>query len=182
MKEVVLTKFTILFEKIEYFINNINNKLGIFVSYLLIVIMLTSLYEIVCRYFLNKPTVWVWGINTQIFAFIIFLGGSYQLLYRQIIIADIIYDKFSRSGKRVIDVISFLCFIIFFGTLLWEGTYMALRSIMQREYSQEFFKLPLFPIKSMLPIGTILILLQGGINFVHDMIGKNKKGEVDNEH
>ena len=176
-----MSKLGKLFEKSEYLINNTNNKIGIFVSYLLIVIMATTIYEIISRYFFNKPTVWVWGVNTQIFVFIIFIGGAYQLLHRQIIVADILYDRFPDRGKKVIDIISFLCFIIFYGTLLWKGTDMAFRSIKQLEYSQDFFKLPLFPIKTIMPVGTLLIIFQWGIMFIRDMMEKNNKGEVENE-
>lgn len=165
-----------LFEKSEYMINTANEKLGVFASFFLIIIMLTTLFEIISRYFFNKPTVWVWGVNTQIFALIVFLGGGYQLLHRKIIVADVLYDRFSNKWKRVVDIISFACFLVFYSTLLWKGTDMALRSIMQREYSQDFFKLPLFPIKTMLPLGTIFIIAQWSIIFFHDIIIGSKRG------
>jgi len=176
-----MVKFRRAFRRVEYIISRINNKLGEGISFFLIIIMLTTLFEIISRYFFNSPTIWVWGVNKQIFALIIFLGGGYHLLHRQVIVADILYERFSEKGKRIADVISFIIFLLFYGVLLWKGTNMAYRSIMQREYSQDFFSLPLFPIKTFLPIGTFLIIIQWGIMFIRNLIGSDK-GEIKNEH
>jgi len=176
-----MAKFRESFQRVEYIVSRINNKLGKTISFLLIVIMLTTLFEIIARYFFNRPTIWVWGVNTQMFALIIFLGGGYHLLHRQVIVADILYERFSEKGKRIADIISFIIFLIFYGVLLWKGTSMAYKSIMQREYSQGFFSIPLYPIKAFLPIGTFLIIIQWGVMFIRNLIGSDK-GEMKNEH
>ena len=161
------------FQWIEHTISRINEKLGEIVSFFLIIIMFNVLFEVASRYLFNSPTIWAWDVSIQLFAALVFLGGGYHFLHHQIIISDIFYTRFSTKWKRVFDMISFIAFLVFFVVLLWQSSDMAWRSIVQREHDQSILGAPLYPIRTIMAIGVLLMLLQWGVmsirNFITDM-------------
>ena len=58
-------------------IDKTNEWVGKAVSFLLIPLVLITAYEVVMRYIVERPTIWSWDLNIQIFAAIIMLGGGY---------------------------------------------------------------------------------------------------------
>ena len=68
--------------RVLQFVDSINKWVGNIICYLVVVIMLTGVYEVVMRYFFNRPTIWVWEINGFLLCIFIALGGGYTLLVR----------------------------------------------------------------------------------------------------
>jgi TRAP-type mannitol/chloroaromatic compound transport system permease small subunit len=147
--------------KIIRFIDSINKWLGNVLCYLVLGMMLTGVYEVGMRYFLNKPTIWVWEMNGFFLCVFVALGGGYALLTNTHVKVDIIYDRFSKRTKAIIDLFSSSFLFLFLGVLLWQTSKMSLHSIGFLERSQTLFGPPIYPFKVILAIGIFLFLLQG---------------------
>lgn len=151
-------------------IDSISEKLGIIVSYFLILIMSVEVIHVIMRYFFKRPPLWSLDVNKYLFASLIFLGAGYHILHRYIITVDIVYSRFPPKIKAVADLIAFVATFIFCSTVIWKGGEFAWYSIVTREISTSVWGPPVYPLKVILPIGTLLILLQAAAHFIRDIV------------
>jgi len=63
---------------------------------------------------------------------------------------------------------TWLLFFYFCGLLLWKGGEMAWDSFKVLETEPTAFAPPVYPIKMMIPLGALIILLQGLAKFIRD--------------
>ncbi len=84
-------------------------------------IVLVILYEVVMRYFFAAATLWANEMSLWIAGGIYLSAGLYALLQRSHIRIFIIYDMVPLWLKRVFDILSTLCVIIFSFALIWGG-------------------------------------------------------------
>jgi TRAP-type mannitol/chloroaromatic compound transport system permease small subunit len=160
-------------------VDSINEWTGKILCYLILVIMLTGVYEVGMRYFFNMPTRWVWEMNGLILCVLAALGGGYALLEHAHVRVDIVYDRFSTRTKAIIDLCSSSFMFLFLVVLVWQTSKMSLRSIRYLEHSQTIFGPPIYPFKVILSIGIFLFLLQGLSHFLRNLytaFGVEEKG------
>ena len=152
--------------KFSDLVDSISKWIGNIISYLVIAIMLTGVYEVAMRYFFNQPTIWVWEMNGFLLCVFVALGGGYTLLVHGHVRVDIVYDFFSPRAKAITDTVTSLFIFLFLSVLLWQGVEQGLLSLERLETTHTFFRPPIYPFKIILAIGTFLFLLQAVANFV----------------
>lgn len=84
-------------------------------------VVLIILYEVVMRYFFAAATLWVNEMSLWIAGGIYLSAGLYALLQRSHIRIFIIYDMVPLWLRRVFDILSTLCVLIFAFALIWGG-------------------------------------------------------------
>jgi TRAP-type mannitol/chloroaromatic compound transport system permease small subunit len=138
---------------------------------LILIIAFIVGYEIIMRYGFNRPTVWVNEMSAMLFGTFIILGGAYTARYNGHVPMDVVYNKFSKRGKAILDVISFFILTLpLLGVLVWKGGESAWRSVMTLEHDSSQWGPPLYPLRVMLPLGAFLFLLQASAKLVRDFI------------
>jgi TRAP-type mannitol/chloroaromatic compound transport system permease small subunit len=137
------------------------NWVGKWVSLLIILIMVITTWEVASRYLFNRPTTWAWLVNRQLFGIFILMAGAYTLVQRSHIRIEIVYDRFPGKLKRVIHYLSFGALVCFAGALVWQGTLMGMDAFAVREHAAGMFRLPLYPLKLMIPVFATLFILAG---------------------
>ena len=127
------------------------------------------LYEVVARGYFGQATVWANETTVYLSAVTYLLGGGYALLKRGHVRIDLIYGVLGPSAKTVADVITFVCFAIYVGALVWVGSEMAWSSFQQSEGTGTPWNPPIWPVKMAIPIAGLLLLLQGIANLVREL-------------
>ncbi len=150
-------------------IDGISEWSGKLFAYLLWPGVAVLIYEIGARYLFNAPTIWAHGTSQRIFAAYYFIGGAYVLLHKSHINMDVLYNRFSLRTRAILDVVGTPFFLAFCGVLLWWGIGYAWESLIRLEPDNTPFRAPLYPVKLMIPLGALLILLQGLAKFGHDL-------------
>lgn len=146
-------------------IERISEKAGKAASYLVFFMMVVTAIEVVARYVFNRPTVWVWPVNRQLFGLFILVAGIYAMATGGHIRIEILHDRFPSRLRLIAKVIALIAFISFMGVLVWQGAWMGWNSLMTRELMAGAFRIPLYPFKLLIPIGAFLFLLQGILAF-----------------
>lgn len=160
-------------------VSRINEYLGKAISFLILVLVAVILYEIFVRYFLNSPTIWAHEVSQMTYGvYAILLGGFLQQRNGHVNV-EILIQHFSPRVKAIIDCFTWILFFIFVGVLFWKGWEMAWDSFLLRERESTVFAPPIWPIKMMIPLGALLLLLQGVVKYIGDLkfaiTGKEEK-------
>ena len=142
-------------------IDAISEWSGKIFSWFIVAIITLSLFEVFTRRFLGKPTIWTHEIISYLFCGAVLLTIGYTLKYKAHASVDIIYEKLSPKTQAIWDLIGYALFsVIFTIVVLYEGTRFAAMSWSMMERTPSAFNFYIFPAKTMLPVGFLLVALQ----------------------
>jgi len=157
--------------KVLKFIEAISEWTGRSIMYLLLPLMLITVYEVIARYVFNHPTQWVQETSTFMYGGVGILAGAYVLYHNGHIRLDYVYNRFSPRGKAIVDLLVVLPFIFLVtGVLVWKGWGHAVLAIKMDIHSYTPRAPPLAPIRMVLPIAAFLLLLQGLNKLCRDLV------------
>jgi len=150
--------------KIRAFFNlvdTVSDKTGKAAGFIIFLIMVITTVEVVERYAFNSPTIWAWPVNRQLFGVFILFAGIYTMSKREHIRIEIFYDHFPPRLKLIARIIALAAFISFIGVLIWQGTWMGWNALEVQEKASGTFRLPLYPLKLLIPIAAFWFLIEG---------------------
>jgi len=136
---------------------------GNVVAWLCVPLAIVVFYEVVSRYFFDDPTIWAYDLSYMLYGALFMLGAAFALRRGAHIRTDMLWDKFSDTTKGKID---FYAYILFFfpGMILLFTTSIddAWHAFTIGELSEQTPWRPyLWPIKSVVPLTSLLLLIQG---------------------
>jgi TRAP-type mannitol/chloroaromatic compound transport system permease small subunit len=166
------TQSTMKIKPILKVIDTISNYTGRVVALIAAPMIIALIYEVFARYVFKRPTIWSYEITYMIYGTHYLLGAAYTLYVKGHIRIDLVYMKLPPRGRALIDVIGYL--VIFFPVMLVlvsSGYDMAKDAYRIREVSQFTPWQPvLWPFKSMMCVGFVLLVLQGVAEFLRSLI------------
>ena len=143
------------------YVDRLSEIIGNIVSYFVMGCIVVVLYEVFMRFVLNASQVWASEMSMFLFGPLFALGGAYTLLNKGHVSMDLLYRRWSPKGQAIMDIVTFVFFLLFVGVLLWKGSVLAWKAIELHQRSASAWEPPLWPIKIMIPLGALLMLLQG---------------------
>jgi TRAP-type mannitol/chloroaromatic compound transport system permease small subunit len=150
-------------------IDRMNELIGKAISFLILVLVSVIVYEIFVRYIFNSPTIWANEISQMVYgAYVILLGGYLQQRNGHVNV-DILYQRFKPRTRAIINLFTWLLFFAFCGVILLKGGEMAWDSFLYRETDPTVFAPPIYPLKMLIPLGALLLLLQGLVKYIGDI-------------
>ena len=117
-------------------IEALSRLVGWIVSWFVVVIMGSMIYEVVARYVFTAPTIWAYDMSRMFCGAAFVLGGGYALARGVHIRSDFLYRNWSVRTQARVDTLLYLVF--FFPTmliLLWVY-YSALILFLGAEFTQ----------------------------------------------
>jgi TRAP-type mannitol/chloroaromatic compound transport system permease small subunit len=150
-------------------IDVVTRWVGRVASFLIVPLIVLICYDVFMRYVLNRPTDWADELSCYLFGTMWLLGGAYASLYNAHVRMDVFYMRFSKRGRAIVDLCTSVFFFLFTGVLLWQAMDMTIISWEKLEISNSTWGPPIFPVKTMVPLGAALILLQGLAKFTRDL-------------
>jgi TRAP-type mannitol/chloroaromatic compound transport system permease small subunit len=156
--------------KCLHIVDVVSDCSGRVVSYLIFFLALIVGYEVVVRYLFKSPTLWAHELSAMFFGTFILVGGAYTALKGGHVNMDVIYGSFSPRIRALLDVITVFLAFVFVGVLVWKGWESAWRSIKLLEEASTQWAPPLYPFRTMLPLGALLLFFQLFAKFIRDWI------------
>ncbi|SEO68754.1 TRAP transporter small permease subunit [Aquisalimonas asiatica] len=152
-------------------VTHANEWLGRAVLAWLVLAMFVLLFmEVNMRYLFGSPTVWTGELTQMLFGAYAILAGAYIMTQRAHVNVDIFYARFPRRVRAAVDVLTSALFFAFVLVLVTEGYSMAEDSISRWETSRSAWNPPVWPVKLAIPVGAGLLLLQGIVKLIHDIL------------
>lgn len=141
-------------------LNRINDSLAILAGILVIYMMLSVSYEVVMRYFLNRPTSWVVDIASLAILYFTFLGAAWLLRKDGHVYMDMLLIRLRPRIQSLINIITsilgaFVCF-----ALAWYGTKLTWEHFQEGIYTWGVLSLPSPLSLFIIPAGFFLLFIQ----------------------
>ncbi len=153
----------LIYPMITRLIETINSWIGKAVAWLTFLLVILICADVALRYLFSFSQAGFYELEWHLFAAIFLLGAAYTLRYDKHVRVDVFYSRFDQRTKAWVNLIGtciFLlpfCFVIVYTSLAFVADSYAIL-----ESSPDPGGLPYrFIIKSTIPIGFSLLLLQG---------------------
>ncbi len=143
-------------------IDALNERIGLTISWALLVAVLICAGNALVRYTLNTSSnAWL-EIQWYLFGAIFLLAASYTLKRNEHVRIDVVTGRFSKRTQVWIDIIGFVCFMLPVTVLILVFAWpYAMESIRNQEVSSNAGGLIVWPAKALIPLGFLLLALQG---------------------
>ena len=144
------------------FIDALNEKIGLTVSWALLVAVLICTGNALVRYvFHTSSNAWL-EIQWYLFSAVFLLATSYTLRRNEHVRIDVVAGRFSKRTQVWIDIFGFVLFLLPITLIiLYYAVPYALLSIENQEVSSNAGGLIIWPAKLLIPIGFLQLALQG---------------------
>jgi TRAP-type mannitol/chloroaromatic compound transport system permease small subunit len=159
-------------------IDTVNARISKAASVLVFLLILTLSYEVFARYVLGKPTQWSFDLTYFISSLFLILSMAYTWSCSEHVGVDLIS---SRLPKRVLAALNII-FILGLFFLAWSNIARVmyvdvLRSWALKERSTIGFMPPVYPYKTWIFTGVMMLLLQGVSQLLKEFLILFKGGE-----
>ena len=157
---------------IKYYIkliDYISLKTGRATMYLVFVMMFILILSFVTRNIINIPLIWIIEMAQFVMTGYYLLGGGYSMLADDHVRMDLIYSKLKDKTKALLDSLTSV-FLVFYLVVLFYGSISSLTYTI--ETNQRLFTAwapYVWPIKSVMTFGILLMLLQSISIFFKDL-------------
>ena len=146
-----------------FFIDSLSLWTGKAFAWLILVLTLGVSYEVFVRYVLSAPTTWAFDFSYITYGALFLMAGAYTLSRNGHVRADVIYRFLPPRTQASFDIVLYVIFFLpAIAAFMYSGYIYAEMSVRFREVS--IFSpagVPVFPLKTLIPITGFLLLLQG---------------------
>ena len=150
-------------------ISRFNGLAGEFVAYWSVIAVFVYYYEVIARYVFNSPTNWAHESMFLMFGMQYLIAGGFVLREGGHVRVDVLYNLRPKRAKAIVDVFTSVFFFIFMLTLLVTGWTFFKDAYDVGEVSFTEWGIHYWPVKLALPVGAILLLIQGVAQLVKDV-------------
>lgn len=158
--------------KFLYFIDRFSAWVGKSFAWCILVLALATTYEVFVRYVLRDPTSWAFDISYIMYGTLFMMAGGYALSRNAHVRGDFVYRLWPPRIQASIELV--LYFLFFYPgvlALIYAGIAYAAESWSYMPYGPSGLRgeisinspagVPVFPLKTILPIASAVLLLQG---------------------
>lgn len=151
-------------------VNKCNEYIAKGFSFLIFLLILTLSYEVVARYAFNQPTQWSFDATYFLSSLVLVLGMAYTWQIDGHVSVDLISNKLPRRVNAAFRVV----FILGLFYLCWFQIFRVMLPHLQsswalKERSMTGFMPPIYPYKTWIFAGVVLLLLQGVVEIIKEL-------------
>ena len=146
----------------------LNNWVGKLTCLMLVPVIFAMIYEVVARKLFIAPTDWAYDTSRMFSGAMFMMGAGYALMRGVHIRADFLFRNWSPRTQALVDGSLYLLF--YFPAMLfffWVSTEYTIKAWVTWERSMDTALMaPLAPARTAMPVGALLLLLQGVAEFL----------------
>ena len=148
--------------RVRSLIERVVDVVGVWTSWIALVIVGLMATNVLLRYLFSVGTVWSQELEWHLLVPLILFGMSYALRHGEHVRVDICYARFSGRVKVFVDLASAVLVVAISVLIIWFSVKYVQQAYVIDEGSPDPGGIPhRYLIKSLIPIGFTLLLLQG---------------------
>ena len=153
---------------ILHVIDLVSEWTGKIVSFTVILIIISVIWSVLGKVYSFRPLLNFSAGNKVLFVYVI-LGAAYSLRAGAHVNMDVLYNRWPRRVRSIVDLVTSLCFFLFIVAMLWMAVPTAAESTTTFRFTLRTLLPPNWPNALLAPIGIFLLLLQGLAKFIRDL-------------
>jgi len=155
---------------LERALNALNEKIGFISAYLILPLVGVVTFEVIMRYGFDAPTTWAFEMTTFLYGMHYMLTLGYAHKYDGHVAIDVFEARLPKKPRTLLRIITNLViFIPTIGMLSTWSVFYAATSWHLWERASSSWAPPIYPYKTFMAIGFILLFLQGVAKLIHDI-------------
>jgi TRAP-type mannitol/chloroaromatic compound transport system permease small subunit len=150
-------------------VDRLNLWVGRFAMSLFFVLAAILLTSTLSRLFFGAPVNWALEMSQFVLSAYYLLGGAYTLQREGHVRMDLFYSRLPPKRRAGIDAFTALFVMFYLGVMIWGGVSSTNYAITYGQTNYSAWAPVLWPIKTIMTIGIVLMLLQFIANFFRDI-------------
>jgi len=151
-------------------INIVNEKIAKVACYCIVLLIITLCYEVIVRYLFGKPTQWSFDATYFLSSIAIAFTFAYTWQLNGHVNVDIFSAKLPVRAQALINVIFMLSlFFLCWLSIIWVMVPHTIESWRIWERATIGFLPPIYPYKTWILIGVIMLVMQGVVVFIKEL-------------
>lgn len=149
--------------RLIYAIDQLSKTVGHVFAWCIIILMLGTSYEVFVRYVLNDPTSWAFDFSYIMYGALFYMAGAYTLSRGGHVRADMFYRLWRPRTQATVELALYIVFF-FPGIIAMIGSGWVYGTESMKIFEKSINSpvgIPVWQIKMLIPVGAILIGLQG---------------------
>ena len=156
--------------KLDSAIDTLNEKIGFYSAYLILPLIAVVGWEVVMRYGFNAPTSWAFELTVFIYGMHYSLALACAHKNNTHVAIDIFESRLSEKSRTILRIITnSVLFLPSIGLLTVYTSQLAFFSWQQWEHASSSWAPAIYPYKTLMAVGFILLLLQGIAKLIQDI-------------
>ena len=151
------------------YVEIVNRMVGRFAMYLIFVMMGVLLFSSISRGVFDVSHIWVVEMAQMTMAAYYILGGGYSMQLDSHVRMDLLYGRWSKKTRAIVDMVTGCCLIFYVTILLYGGISSTHYAIEYNQTNYSSWAPPMAPIKLVMTFGIALMLLQVIATFFKDL-------------
>lgn len=142
-------------------VDRLSSFVGRNMSWLFLIAVAVSVYEVIADSAFNAPTIWVHDLTIMLCSACFFLGGAYAMKRLEHIRITVVYDLLPTNVKRWFDILTFSLALFYMLMLSYFTATAAIESIGLVERSGRAWDFPMpMVVRIFFCLGSVLLALQ----------------------
>lgn len=146
---------------------------GATTAIIIIFTMLAVIYEVIMRYFLDRPTFWVLEVVEWCLVWMTFLSAAWVLKEDRHVTMDIVVTRLNPKARILLGVITSGIGALICLTLTWYGAQVVHDHFVRGVVEAKVLKAPKAPLLAVIPAGFSLLFIQF-IRRIYNLLRKGR--------
>jgi TRAP-type mannitol/chloroaromatic compound transport system permease small subunit len=147
----------------------------------MIAAMLVGVADVVGTEFFGRPLLGTLEFTESTMVLVVFGALAYAQERRAHIRVELLYSHVGPRGKSFMEAVTHIVAFLFFALMAWQGYVELVYSWEIMESTMGSVRFPLYPARTLLLIGVLLLILRLAIDIVQD-VGRLRRGEPPPQH
>jgi TRAP-type C4-dicarboxylate transport system permease small subunit len=154
-----------------------NRISGLLSAYILFFMMILLVADVTFRWTVGTPLPGTIEFIMVFMAAIVFLGLSYTEESGSHIRVEVLFAYIPERAKVWLDLLGWIVGCFFFALIAWKGFESAMRSFEMRECYPGLVRVPVYPARFLVVLGSIFICLQYVLQIISRIFSAGEKSE-----
>ncbi|MDI6790326.1 MAG: TRAP transporter small permease subunit [Thermodesulfobacteriota bacterium] len=158
-------------QKFFFYVDKLSEQSGKLFAWIIVILTLSIVYEVAARYLFNAPTIWAWDLSYMLYGAHFMMGAAYTLHLKANVRIDVFYRYLSPKRQALVDM---CLYPVFFFPALIVLLVVGVQHLVYaweigERTSMTMWRVSLVPFKAVLPLASLLLILQGIVEFIRTM-------------
>ncbi|MBI4492584.1 MAG: TRAP transporter small permease [Chloroflexi bacterium] len=117
-------------------------------------------YEVVARYFFNKPTIWAVDFTEYGMVYVTFLGSAWLLRQRSHIQVDMLVQRLTPRQQLRLDTVMSVVAAVVMAVFVWKGAEVVSEAWANNQVALKAWLVPRWIIMLPIPVGGLLMFIE----------------------